>query len=205
MTTPKLVIPTPELVKKYVELIKNDKQFCSEKKALSHLLDKFPMNRRVEEVIIKAAAIDSIYHTHSGDYIVPFAERIVELQIDKHLKRKSTEIVNAVASVPLKGGKQRSLYVMATKYCWFHNPDAYPIFDTIVGWLIGQYRDSFKFAQFSNEELRNYPRYKEIMECFRTTYRLTQFNFTQLDNFLWGYGRALMRAQRKNIVKWHQS
>jgi len=45
--------------------------------------------------------------------------------------------------------------------------------------------------EFKRDELRQYSRYKEIIEGFRVNYGLTQLSFKELDKFLWSYGKEI--------------
>ncbi len=190
VTTQQPKEPTVHFVQKHIEAIERDSQFSSEHEALSKLLAAFPSNQHLEDVILKVAAINSIYNTHIfGIYRV--AQHICKLQIDAQLERKSPEIVDKIAPVTFDNGKQIRFYSFATKYCSWHKPDAYPRYDGVVGRLLVSYQMSYGFEKFIRSDLSHYVRYKEIVERFRDYYDLTQFNFNKLDNFLWAYGREL--------------
>jgi len=173
-------IPTVELVKKY-----NSRTV--EEEVLSELFGKYPENHSLRDVLIKSTALDSLYSTNIYA-IVGVARRIVEANIDDELRKGATEVVEKIARVEV-GGKIRTNYSFASKYCHWHQPEMYPIYDSYVDQLLWAYHVQHKFETFKQADLRYYPRYKEIIESFRKSYNLTQFGFKDLDKFLWGYGR----------------
>lgn len=97
-------------------------------------------------------------------------------------------MVNEIASVEI-AGKLRRNYSFATKYCSFHAPGAYPKCDGNTESIIWAYQESYGFGQFTQPELKDYPKYKATVVQFRSHFALSDFSFKQLDNFLWGYGR----------------
>jgi hypothetical protein len=115
------------------------------------------------------------------------AEYILKLKIDQQLEQQSPELVDQIAMTPIG----RRNYSFASKYCSWHVPEAYPIYDRYVDELIWAYQKTDKFAEFKRKELKIYPRYKEVIQAFISYYRLTQFSFKEIDKFLWQYGKEL--------------
>lgn len=187
--------PTALLVQKYIETIERNPQFSSEQRALSKLLAAFPVNQQLDDVIVKASAINSIYNTRIFA-IYEVAHHIWTLKIDTLLESNSSEIVDRISRVTI-GGKLRNNYSFATKYCSWHKPDAYPIYDSFVARVLLLYQRLDGFAHFTRmEELWNYSKFKETVEYFRTRYDLAGFGFRQIDNFMWAYGQELWPRKR---------
>jgi hypothetical protein len=110
------------------------------------------------------------------------------------LAQGSLDVIDEIAVITLKGKKKRN-YSFATKYCSWHRPDVYPIFDSYVERLLWTYRQQDRFAEFKRGESWHYPHYKEIIERFRAYYDLGQFSFKELDKFLWLYGIEVFAAR----------
>jgi hypothetical protein len=122
--------------------------------------------------------------------VQPVARHILSLDIDAKLADGAAELVNAIARVPMKDGKIRRNYSFATKYCSWHVPDAYPIFDSVVGRLLGEYQRLDRFAAYTwQHELTEYATFKAAVEAFQQHYDLGAFSFKELDKFLWSYGK----------------
>jgi len=180
----KLQTPTANLVISYQKQFEQG-EYAITDKAISKLFQTFPRNDRVEEVLLKVTALNGLYYTNIlATYEV--AKRICELKIDSQLEQESPELVDTIAPLSIRG-KTRRNYSFASKYCSWHVPDAYPIYDSFVEQLIWAYYD-----------LQSYPRYKEVVEAFRNHYRLTRFNFKELDKFLWLYGKEVFASRSRS-------
>lgn len=185
--------PTAQLIEKYNEQFDSNPQTSSPDKALSKLFAAYPKNEHLDDVLLKVSALNSLYSTNIYA-IYGVAQHICELKIDRGINSSSPEVVNIISHVTIQN-KPRHFYAFATKYCSFHKPEAYPIYDDFVERLIVSCQRLDAFASFDHNDLRDYPRYKRIVESFRAYYGLTQFSFKQLDKFLWLYGQEI--APRK--------
>ena len=165
---------------------------------LRSLCSKFPGNDRSENVLLKVVAINSLYATRIMA-VRSVAEHIRQLHIDTKVNLGSPKLVSEIGNVKL-GEKEKLFffYSFATKYCSWHKPDAYPIYDKYVAYLLWEYQQSsdFRFDNFERRDLIDYLKFKEIIERFRGFYGLTEFNFKELDKFLRGYGEVMKPVQR---------
>ncbi|MBM3179782.1 MAG: hypothetical protein FJZ86_05445 [Chloroflexi bacterium] len=180
-------LPSVELIQKYINKFDSNNSLVIVENTLSELFGKYPDNSDLRDVLIKAAVLNSLYYTNIYA-IVKMAEHIVKEKIDVELREGSPELIDKIARIEVNG-KTRNNYSFASKYCHWHQPEMYPIYDSYVDQLLWAYRNQDRFEEFKQTDLRYYPRYKEIVESFRRHYNLTQFSFKELDKFLWGYGR----------------
>ena len=88
------------------------------------------------------------------------------------------------------------MFSFASKYCSWHDPQNYPLYDYYVEKLLLAYRRKDKFAKFKNADLRKYGNYKNIVSRFRDHYQLGCFSFKELDKFLLALWRG---ALSKNL------
>jgi hypothetical protein len=191
MNAQRLDRPTPDLVNQYIDQFDRGDPALTDR-SLARLVAAFPDNRDESAVLLKATTINSLYATNIYA-IFQVARRICALGIDPKLAQGSLEVIDEIAVITLKSKVKRN-YSFASKYCSVHRPDVYPIYDSYVDQLLWVYRQQDQFARFKRSELRRYPRYKEIIERFRTHYGLNQFNFKELDKFLWLYGQEMFVA-----------
>lgn len=182
-------IPTPELVRCYVEKFDSGRSGLADK-ALAELFSTFSGNTQLEHVLLKVVTLNTFYNTFIWNASL-VAEHICRLNIDPELALGSPELVNKIAPTPAKLGKSRRNFSFASKYCSWHVPDRYPVFDSIVADLIHKYRSVEKFSEFfwKKDLSADYVTFKQVIENFRDYYRLTEFNFKDLDKFLWLYGK----------------
>jgi hypothetical protein len=115
-------------------------------------------------------------------------KHILSLNIDGRLSNKDLSLVNEIAKVTMNG-KTRNFYSFASKYCSHHAPDAFPIYDSFVEKMLKHYRKTDEFEKFRNDELKNYPRFIEIIGGLRKYYRVDKFSLRELDIFLWLAGK----------------
>jgi hypothetical protein len=186
MHSQSVITPTLDFVESYISRF-DQEGFGITDKAITRLIRAFPHNHDLEDVLLKVVAINSLYATNIYA-VIDVAKHICELQIDSALAQGSLELVDEIATVKVHG-KIRRNYSFASKYCSWHAPHIYPIYDSFVDRLLWAYQKQENFATFKREELLRYVRYREILDKFREHYALKQFGYKDLDKFLWLYGR----------------
>ncbi len=187
-----LEIPTRELIEKYRKEFENKNN--ADEEAIKELFKIFPDNKDYKGVLLKSIVINSLYYTQIRA-ITNVAKHIVELNIDARLRQGDPEVVEQIASLTFKvkgrtKGKMRRNYSFATKYCSFHQPDLYPIYDSIVDKILKAYQRQDTFSSQPLGDLKDYHRFKEVLEKFVTYYEgLGMPSWRELDYFLHDYGR----------------
>ncbi len=91
--------------------------------------------------------------------------------------------------------KKRRNYSFASKYCHWHQPDKYPIYDNLVENMLWAYHKHFNFGTFRRDDLQYYCQYKEIMDDFKKDYGLTRFSYREIDKFLWKYAKVFLEKK----------
>jgi hypothetical protein len=183
-------IPKPSVleVRKYLALWNRVESFVLQPdKALETLFTKtWPRNDDVNGVVPKVCTLDKIYGTN---LLKPFnaVKRILDLKIDKRLEKGDLELVNEIAKVQVAEDKTVDCYSFAAKYCSFHRPLVYPIFDNNVRQMLTHFKGDF--CKFTQADLRHYPIFVNIIRDFQSYYGVAQFNFKELDHYLWMAGR----------------
>ena len=183
MTIPR---PSHALVKKYA--IKFDHgDYALTDAPIFDAVARHPINRNVRYVLMKVALINALYRTGILDTL-RVAKHIAALNIDPHLRRGDPGIVNDIANVRFSRRKIY-FYSFASKYCSFHCPDDYPIYDSFVRWVILRLKQQDRFARFTSADLLDYPTFKNILVQLRIFYDLTDVPFKRLDKCLWLHGK----------------
>jgi hypothetical protein len=132
---------------------------------------------------------------------ISVARNILSLKIDKKLESGDLGLVNKIAKVKI-GGKNKNFYSFATKYCSHHKPMDYPIYDSNVEKVLMHFLKKDKFYEFKKGDLRNYPKFKDILLKFREYYNLGEYNLKDIDKYLFQVGRKYFK---KNFKKGRQS
>ena len=186
--------PTEDFVKKYINKFLNNnenkfKHYPYQEKAVMKLRKEFPNNNQIIEILLKVGILNSFYSTN---IFKPFAvaERILQLSIDEKLKKGEILLVHEIAKNKISG-KNFYFYSFATKYCSMHNPEAYPIYDSYIGWILYLYKKQHSFCEFGRKDLKDYKKFKEILKKFTEFFRLGEFSFKEIDQFLWTYAKEI--------------
>jgi len=174
--------PTREYIEKLLKEYR-DSYFSPTDGTLSKIFKIFPKNNDIREVLAKVVLLNSLYNTNIFDQY-PVAEHITRLSVDKALSEGSTSIIAKIARVKF-GHKERYLYSFATKYCSWHFPERFFIYDYFVDCIIWEYKKRFGFGSFFRYELKEYERYHEILLNFVDFFRLVGTSKKKLDEFLW--------------------
>lgn len=87
------------------------------------------------------------------------------------------------------GDTLKNFYSFASKYCSHHNPLEYPIYDSYVDEVLRYFRNNDEFSDFQDGDLKDYAKFKSILNDFRTFYGLDQYNLKQIDQYVWQLGK----------------
>ena len=198
--------PTPELVTEYVKDFDegNNREDYYKDEAIKKLFGLLPNNTNIEDVLAKVTLLNTFYGTQIHDMdLLKVSSDIVSMNIDTKLGRNDKEpdisLVNQIAydmkSYP------RSLYSFASKYCSFHNPDAFPIVDSFAKGMLYYMNcsenDSFRFypVQFTQYDLNNYLNYCKIYKAFIKHFGLEKLSYKEIDKYLWKYAKYEMGSR----------
>jgi hypothetical protein len=184
--------PTVELVREVGERF--DRENEDTESALTWLVKHCPQNTSGSEILLKVAAINQLYSTQI--YAVRIvADHIAKLNIDADLDARSLQLVDKVASVKI-GDKSRYNLSFASKYCSWHRPESYPIYDARVEACLWAYRLQFGL-RFARKDLWNYISFVDAVNEFQCRFELHPSAFKQIDKFLYLTGTDLIEAQEK--------
>ncbi|PBA30413.1 hypothetical protein CKJ65_18695 [Mycobacterium intracellulare] len=139
------------------------------------------------------AALNGIYATNILA-VVQVATHIVQLGIDARLAEDTVDagLIEQIATVNI-GGKRRRNYAFATKYCAFHRPELYPIYDSLVAGVLntllqqGEAFDSFVPGEHWRSD---YMIWHRSITKFRGHYDLDTFSIRDIDKYLWMLAKA---------------
>jgi hypothetical protein len=160
--------------------------------ALAQLLFKFPRNMKASHVLLKVIALDQRYSTRIQYIdIDKLALHIAKLGIDKYIDQGSHEAVDLIWNCP----QTRKYYSFATKFCSWHKPTVFPIYDRNVDECLWAYKERDRFANFHRKDLKDYKTLVQIVTAYRSHYNLDDFSYRQLDRFMWNAGDRILRER----------
>ncbi len=182
--------------------VKFDKAFRPIECALEALFRQFPKNTETAHVLLKVISLNDLYSTQIPLYseriptVREVVDHIVGLGIDSALDLGSPDLVFNLAETKVPNKKVHYNYSFATKYCNWHRPDLYPIYDSHVDEYLWYLANQGLIGRFDRQELKIYPRLKDIVIEFRDRYGLGGLNFKQIDKFLYFEGGKLLDAKQ---------
>lgn len=178
----KIKIPSEKEVNEWIEKKWTDIDRYQDE-VIKNVFEQHPLNTDMNAVMIKVSLLKDYYSAPSR-YVKTYevAEGVVACNIDDKLKDGDGSVVNDIQ-------KRTGQYVFATKYCHFHKPETFPIFDSKVEIALKYFKNNFGF-DFTIKELRDYEKYKGICDRFIDEFELEK-NYKKIDEYLWLVGKAL--------------
>jgi hypothetical protein len=188
--------PSPTQVRTYLD---RWREGVNEKidAALRITFEAMPDNTDVGQVGVKTAALNGLYATNIFG-VIQVARHIVSLDIDAALVGDAVDpdLIEKIAKVAI-GGKKRRNYSFATKYCSFHRPDLYPIYDSLVAGVLntllkqGAAFDTFTPGQHWDTD---YAIWHRSISKFRGHYGLDEYSVRDIDKYLWTLAKERQTA-----------
>lgn len=177
---------TDSMIEEYI--VKFEKGYGDNDKAITSLFNKYKLNNDFELVFAKVCVINYLYNAGVPDnQVSKKAEHICQINtLDDDLEKGNLkayeDISNAVNGL-------NHYYVFASKYCHFHNPDKFPIFDQYSRFTLCELYKQTDFSEkvIDEEDLKDYTLYKKCLDEFLES-KNNKWNYKQIDEFLWMYG-----------------
>lgn len=154
-----------------------------------------PKNNDISDILVKVSALNEFYSTNIFS-VYQVAKHILSVNIDERLKLGDITLISDIQYVTING-EGRNFYSFATKYCSHHNPIDFPIFDRYVEKVLKYFRDKDGFALFSNNDLKDYIKFKSALLKFRDFYGLEAYNLKEIDKYLWQLGKEYFPIRYK--------
>jgi hypothetical protein len=188
------VLPRPNVELVEAECKAFDLENWLAEEALGQLRAQFPLNTDIRHVLLKVLVLNKLYGTMIRDIEVEtVAKHIVGLGIDPLLAQGSLQAVTLITDCP----NVRQYLSFASKFCSWHNPTAYPIYDGNVRECLSSYQKQDSFAQFRNkEDLYYYQKLFDAVLAFSSHYGLNSLTFKQLDKFMYRVGGQILKARK---------
>jgi hypothetical protein len=130
--------PTAALVSESVTRFNRSERYGLADRILTNVFKQYASNDNLEHVLAKVVLLNSLYATNVYA-IIEMAKHVHALGIDADLKAGDASVVEQIAALTIRG-KTRRHYSFATKYCSWHYPETFPIFDNIVERLLWRYQ-----------------------------------------------------------------
>lgn len=171
--------------------------YAAQEWVVTETFKHFPNNTDYYEVLLKVTLLNKLYSTSIRD-VKSVARNIVKKHIDADLAKGKPEVVHKIAQV-LHGDSPINHFSFATKYCSFHQPERYPIYDKEVYAVLDGLRKEFTDQPFSKKDIQDkdwnekkkdcgYNLYRKVYDSFMAHYgkAFRGMNYKDVDQYLWG-------------------
>ena len=161
--------------------------------ALDALFTACPKNTSPWQVLLKVTALNALYKTRIMN-IYPVVETIlgVGCKLDALIARADPSAVDLMKMVKFaKREKVMNFFSFASKFCHFHRPDRYPIYDQYVDAALRRLRKD-KMLEFETASLNRevYAQFKSVVDMFIERYA-DGCSYDAVDKYLWRFGKSL--------------
>jgi len=196
----KLITPTPERVE--AACVQFNHEYAVSEKALRDLFDQHPSNSDIHHVFLKVVALNFLYSTR----ILLYSDKVRDVgDVADHINRihqeidaalhghaPKPEIVDRIANIHIQGKRDMNCFSFATKYCSWHDPESYPIWDSRVDvYLRCLQKQEDRGDDFRLKGNWNYSDFLAVMTRLKKRYGLDSISFKDIDKFLWLEGERL--------------
>lgn len=174
------------IVKEYLnewQTYRKEKMYKQEE-ALNFLFQTYKQNDNLQQVLLKVACLNDFYSTNIWDTFT-IAKTICTMNIDDELLAGNLNLIRDISSALKTNGHKRNEYSFLTKYCSFHNPEKFPIFDSRNEAMLKFYKDEFWKDSFDPKG--DYKNYKNMIDEYRKTFGLEDFSYKEIDRFNWTF------------------
>lgn len=170
---------------------------------LMKLIGEYPTHENKSAVETKVKLLNLFYST-GIQAVNLMAKNILSIKnIDDRLDKGDYKLVPQIAKLKVSTGDIRFNYSFATKYCAYHQPKKFPIYDSIVALtfaslfekgLLPKYkynrgktntRNTYSKTEFM-EKLKEYDFYIKVYNHFMEEYNLTSLSYREIDAYIWG-------------------
>src|SRR5436309_368273 len=130
--------PSADYVRKKLSKRGDDSRYFGADPAVRLVFQQWPKNVDEQHVLVKVVVLDRLYSTKVFR-IYDVRNHIVSLNIDERLAKGDEGLVNDIADTRFEG-TPRWMLSFASKYCAWHRPESFQIFDGIVERMLLAYK-----------------------------------------------------------------
>ena len=198
-------LPSPEALEDWNNQWDTNKKLRSyrdQEAALTWLFKTYPKNTDLNQVLIKVTALDALYSTRIY-HITETARHIIELKdFDKRVQEGDLSLVRDLAVFKVKlhtnkrnpdekqATREKHIFSFASKYCSWHNPEAYPIYDSKVRDKLRLFKNKLKSGlTYKKGDLETYEGFCKAITELRDKFCLGP-SMKRIDRYLWTWAKS---------------
>lgn len=162
---------------------------------IRELIRTYPNNLDTRHVAVKVITINALYHARVLDVdLRPLSIHIAKINaLDARLRQGDPKVVDEIWN---SEGTRRHYLSFATKFCSWHNQNAYAIYDGNVWEALVAYGGKAGPFALPERNFVNYAAFLAIVRRFQNSYSLEGHSLKDIDKFLWHVGGRLIEAKK---------
>lgn len=206
---------TQELVEKYIKKFEDEQSVREE--AIRTICEQYRDATEECKILTKVILINQIYSTRLNNNLpavnseengkgpitidvytlshklASISSRLIEYFSDDSAPCEAVELINSI----LPPDKYKRVTSFASKYCSWHNPEKYPIYDNISKEFLYRYLKKYKSGVTWNklECYESFCKYYNVLKGEEFARKRTT---KELDQFIWQYGKS---KEQEQVVK----
>jgi len=162
------------------------------------VVSQWPLNTSYQEVLIKVLVLNAIYRTFlftaaEGKLASRISSLGLKEDLDSRMDRGDPEVVKLIRqghNFKKKTGGDWDFYSFATKYCCWHRPESYPMYDACADISLRAVAERLGFEKARSLNFRDYSEFKKTVDAVKKQLGLAM-NYKQLDQGFWLLGKYL--------------
>lgn len=182
-------------IDKEIAAFEAEEETARAESTLRELIAAYPENRKIEHVLLKVLTVNALYHARVLDVdLHPLALHVGGIDnLDEKLQEGCPGAVDAIWK---SQGTRHHYFSFATKFCSWHNQEAYAIYDLNMWEALRSYKSKELGFQFKDSESKDYAGFHAIVKRFQSSYGLAGYSLKGVDKFLWRVGGRILAAKK---------
>ena len=182
--------PISEIIEEYFDIFRGQGGYFVEDNRALNYFQINPMNHDLQDVLLKVREIRDV-ELISNEAEDAMVEHIVNLNIDGDLELTDNKLVMDIARMDFRG-ETRFFYSFATRYCCYHHPELYPIYDFLIEQFLKLYYKRTNGVVIEDHQLFHYTSFRHLMREYLDAFHLPLNSYWELDKFIWAYGKHII-------------
>ena len=188
--------PTQAEFDKYIDIWNKKYNKYNHEAILDGVFKKWNSDTDVLCMYIRCIMLDKFYGTNIK-YIDELVHHLLSIKdLHKRIHAGDLDVIDEMQKVKKPNGKYIHYRSFVSKYCRRYNPQAYPIYDSIVKEVLEYYVNTTKFYTGKQPiDWKNYKVFKDVVDQFIKAYPFVK-NYIMLDRYLWTMGKEKIEGIR---------
>jgi hypothetical protein len=187
--------PIEDIIKPYFETFKGQEGYFVDDTRTWNFFRANTENTKVQDILLKIREVrdDELTELEGEDAM---AQHILNLKIDDALESSDKQVVMDIAQITYRG-EPRNFYAFASRFCCYHYPAVYPIYNPTIDQVLRVYYKRTRATVLPENLLTDYPSFSNLMEEYKDNFHLPLRHYWELDKFIWAYGQLIIDEFRE--------